>query len=109
MSAPTRVARTTSRPSAFTHPPVTASPGPTSAGTGSPVSIEVSTAELPETTIPSAAIFSAGRTTNSSPTASWAAGIRASAPSRSTATSLAPSESIAFSAAPERRLARASK
>ena len=43
VSAPTRVARTTSRPPTFTQPPVTASPGPTSAGTGSPVSIDVST------------------------------------------------------------------
>ena len=107
--APTRVARTTSRPAAFTHPPVTASPGPTSAGTGSPVSIEVSTAELPETTTPSAAIFSPGRTVNCSPTASCLTGIRTSAPSRSTATSLAPSDSSARSAAPDRRLARASK
>ena len=47
VSAPTRVARTTSRPPALTHPPATVSPGPTSAGTGSPVSIEVSTAERP--------------------------------------------------------------
>ena len=109
MSAPTRVARTTSRPPAFTQPPVTASPGPTSAGTGSPVSIEVSTAELPETTIPSAAIFSPGRTTNSSPAASWSAGTRTSAPSRSTATSLAPSDSSALSAAPDLRFARASR
>ena len=109
MSAPTREARTTSRPPAFTHPPVTASPEPTSAGTGSPVSIEVSTAELPETTTPSAAIFSPGRTTNCSPTASWSTGTRTSAPSRSTAASLAPSDSRARSAAPDRRLARASR
>ena len=69
----------------------------------------MSTAELPETTIPSAAIFSPGRTTNSSPTASPATGTRTSAPSRRTATSLAPSSSSARSAAPERRLARASR
>jgi hypothetical protein len=107
--APTRVARTTSRPLAFRHPPVTTSPGPTSAGTGSPVSIEVSTAEWPELTIPSAAIFSPGRTTNSSPTASCSAGTRTSPPSRSTTASLAPSDSSARSAAPERRFARASR
>ena len=68
--APTLVAWTTSRPLVFTPPPVTASPGPASTGTGSPVSSEVSTAERPETTIPSVATFSPGRTTNSSPTAS---------------------------------------
>ena len=107
--APTLVARTTSRPPAFTHPPATPSPGPTSAGTGSPVSIEVSTAELPETTTPSVAIFSPGRTTNSSPTASCPTGTRTSMPSRSTAASLAPSDSSARSAAPERRFARASR
>ena len=89
--------------------PVTASPAVTSAGTGSPVSIEVSTAELPDSTTPSVAIFSPGRTTNRSPTSSCPAGIRASVPSRSTATSLAPSDSSARSAAPARRFARASK
>ena len=49
--------------------PVTASPAVTSAGTGSPVSMEVSTAELPDSTTPSVAIFSPGRTTNRSPAA----------------------------------------
>ena len=109
VSAPIRVARTTRRPPALTHPPVTASPWPTSAGTSSPVSIEVSTAELPEVMTPSVAIFSPGRTTNSSPTASCSTGIRTSVPSRSTTTSLAPSDSSARSAAPARRFARASR
>ena len=107
--APTWVARTTSRPLTFTVAPVTASPVVTSAGAGSPVSIEVSTAELPDSTTPSVAIFSPGRTTNRSPTMSCPAGMRTSWPSRSTATSLAPSDSSARSAAPARRLARASK
>ena len=44
---PTRVARTTSRPPALTVAPTTASPGPTSTGTGSPVSIDASTADVP--------------------------------------------------------------
>ena len=109
VSAPTRVARTTSRPPALTVAPVTASPGPTSTGTGSPVSSEASIADVPSSTTPSVAIFSPGRTTNRSPTASWSIGMRTSAPSRRTATSLAPSSSSARSAAPERRLARASK
>ena len=113
VSAPTRVARTTSRPPALTVAPTTASPGPTSTGTDSPVSIEASTAEVPSSTTPSVAIFSPGRTTNRSPAASWSVGMRSSVrpsgPSRSTATSLAPSSSRARSAAPARRLERASK
>ena len=108
VAAPTRVARTTSRPLVLTHPPVTASPAVTSAGTGSPVSIEVSTAELPDSTTPSVAIFSPGRTTTRSPTATCPTGMRTSWPSRSTAASLAPREASARRAAPERRLARAS-
>ena len=47
VSAPTRVARTTRRPPALTVAPVTGSPGPTSTGTGSPVSREASIAEVP--------------------------------------------------------------
>ena len=109
VSAPTRVARTTSRPPALTVAPATASPGPTSTGTGSPVSSAASIAEAPSTTTPSVATFSPGRTTNRSPTASCATGIRLSTPSRSTATSLAPSSSSARSAAPARRFERASK
>ena len=65
-------------------------------------------ADVPSTTVPSVATFSPGRTTKRSPTASSSIGMRTSAPSRSTATSLAPSSSSAASAAPERRLARAS-
>ena len=106
VSAPTRVARTTSRPPAFTQAPVTSLPGPTSTGTGSPVSIEASTAEVPVSTTPSVATFSPGRTTKASPTASCSAGTCVSTPSRSTLTCLAPSDISARSAAPERRLAR---
>ncbi|MPM67994.1 hypothetical protein SDC9_114920 [bioreactor metagenome] len=106
VSAPIRVARTTSRPPAFTVAPVTVSSGATSTGTDSPVSIEASTADVPATTTPSVAIFSPGRTTNSSPTRRSSIGIRTSAPSRSTATSFAPSSSRARSAAPARRFDR---
>ena len=67
VSAPTRVARTTSRPPALMVPPVTASPGPTSTGTGSPVSSEASIADVPCSTTPSVATFSPGRTTKRSP------------------------------------------
>ena len=60
VSLPTRVARTTSRPPALTVAPVTSSPGPTSTGTGSPVSIDASTADVPSSTTPSVAICSPG-------------------------------------------------
>ncbi|GAA3303812.1 hypothetical protein GCM10020295_53350 [Streptomyces cinereospinus] len=109
VSAPTRVAATTSRPPAFTVAPATVSPAATSTGTDSPVSIETSTAEAPSTTVPSVATFSPGRTTNRSPTASSVTGTRTSRPSRSTATSFAPSSIRARSAAPARRLERASR
>ena len=93
----------------MTVPPTTASPSDTSAGTDSPVTIEVSTAEAPSTISPSVAIFSPGRTTNSSPTCSASTGMRVSKPSRRTDTSLAPSSSSDRSAAPAVRLDRASK
>ncbi len=109
VSDPTRVARTTSRPPAFTVAPTTSSPGPTSTGTGSPVSRLLSRAELPCSTTPSVATFWPGRTRKRMPTASSAIGIRRAAPSSSsTSTSFAPSSSSAVSAAPARRLARAS-
>ena len=105
---PTWVARTTRRPPTLVVAPTTRSPGPTSTGTDSPVSIEASTAELPCSTMPSVAIASPGRTTNSSPTVSSSIPTRVSTPSRSTATSLAPSSSSARRAAPARRFDRSS-
>ena len=110
VSAPTRVARTTSRPPALIDAPATSSPGCFSTGTDSPVSSDWSTADVPVSTTPSVAIFSPGRTTNRSPTASCSTGTRCSVPSASsTETSLAPSSSSAVRAAPALRLARASK
>ncbi len=109
VSPPTRVARTTRRPPALTVAPVTVSPGRTSTGTDSPVSMEASTAEAPSSTTPSVAIFSPGRTTKVSPTASSSTGMRRSRPSRRTATSLAPISSSARSALPALRLDLASK
>ena len=50
VSEPVRVARTSSRPEVLTVAPVTVSSGPTSSGTDSPVTTEVSTAEWPATT-----------------------------------------------------------
>ena len=49
-------------------PPVTRAAGSFSAGTGSPVTIDSSTALRPSTTTPSAGIFSPGRTRSRSPT-----------------------------------------
>jgi hypothetical protein len=57
VSEPTRVARTSSRPPALTVAPTTLSSGPTSTGTGSPVSIDASTADVPDTTTPSVAMM----------------------------------------------------
>ena len=108
VSAPTRVARTTSRPLRLTVAPVTSSPSATSTGTLSPVTRLRSTAEAPATTTPSVAIFSPGRTTNSSPTRRLSAGTRTSTPSRRSETSLAPRSSRARRAEPARCRARAS-
>ena len=102
VSAPTRVARTSSRPPAFTVAPVTASPGPTSTGTGSPVSRLASTADEPSTHL------AVGGDLLPRPDHEHVAdgqlrrpGSAVSRPSRSTATSLAPRSSSARSAAPE--------
>ena len=109
VSAPTRVVLTTSRPEALIVAPATSSPGPTSTGTDSPVSMDWSIAELPDSTTPSVATFSPGRTTNRSPGRSSSTATSTSTPSRSTRASFAPSSSSARIAAPERRFARASK
>ena len=58
--------------------PVTASPGPTSTGTLSPVSRDASTADEPASTTPSVAIRSPGRTRKRSPGRSSEAGTRTS-------------------------------
>jgi hypothetical protein len=108
-SAPTRRARTTSRPSKFTVPPVTLSPGLTSIGMLSPVSIEASMVDVPSSTVPSAAMVSPGRTTMRSPRFTADASIVSSRPLRSTVAVRAPSASSARSASPARRFARASK
>ena len=104
VSAPTRVARTTRRPEALTVEPTTASPGPTSTGTGSPVRRDRSTADRPSSTTPSVAIFSPGRTTNRSPTWSPSIGTSRSPPSSSRLTCLAPSSISDRSASPARCL-----
>ena len=59
--APTLVTNTTSRPWPLTDAPTTSSPGPTSTGTDSPVSIERSSQDEPSFTTPSAGTFSPGQ------------------------------------------------
>jgi hypothetical protein len=108
VSRPTLVARTTSRPPALTVAPTTASPGPTSTGTLSPVNRLASTALVPLWTVPSVATRSPGRTTKRSPTRSSATGTSVSTPSRSTLAEVAPNSSSARRSAPARRLARPS-
>ena len=108
VSAPTRVARTTSRPSRLTVAPVTSSPGPAATGTDSPVSSDRSIEERPSSTTPSVASFSPGRTTNRSPTATCSTGTGTSAPSRSTMAVPEPSSSSRRRAWPERLRARCS-
>ena len=83
VSRPTLTARTTSRPVSTTVPPVTLSPSAASPGTDSPVIIERSTAVWPNSTSPSAAMVSPGRTTNRSPGRSRVAGTWRSVPSGS--------------------------
>ncbi len=113
VSLPTRVARMIRRPEVLMVAPVTPEPGDTSTGTDSPVSSEASTALWPSTTTPSVAIFSPGRTTNSSLGMRVPAGsvtsVRTPSTVRSTVASLAPRLSNEWSAFPARCLALASR
>ena len=77
------------RPLLFIEAPITCEPGDTSIGTDSPVSMELSTEELPEITTPSVAIRAPGLTTNSSPRTKCSIGMRTSRPFLKTVTSLA--------------------
>ena len=81
VSAPVLTARTTIRPVSTMVPPMTASPSPASPGTDSPVIVERSMAVWPNSTSPSAAMVSPGRTTKRSPGRSRLAGTRRSVPS----------------------------
>ena len=73
-SAPMAVVCTSSRPSALTAPPVTASPGCLATGRLSPVIRDSSTSLAPSVTVPSTGMRSPGRTTTRSPTLTWASG-----------------------------------
>ncbi|MNE29467.1 hypothetical protein D3C80_1229490 [compost metagenome] len=109
VSWPTLVARTCSRPSLFRVAPITASPGPFSFGSDSPVARDSSTWLRPSTTSPSLGIFSPGRTSIRSPTTTASIGTCSSTPSRSSTALLAPNSSILRMAWEARPLARASR
>ena len=89
-------------------PPSTVSPSPTSRGTGSPVIIEVSTADEPTITLASVAIRSPGLVRKRSPTRSSAIGTISSWPSRMTLTVVGASFPNACSTPRADRLDRAS-
>ena len=109
VSAPTALARMVRTPFVFTVAPATFAPSALSTGADSPVSIDSSTAEKPETTTPSTGTFSPGRTRTRSPTITCSTGTIRSVPSTTTRACLAPSSS-SFLIAPEARpLAFASK
>ena len=109
VSLPIRVARTIMRPLLFIDAPITEDPGATSTGIDSPVSIELSTEELPEITTPSVGIRAPGLTTNSSPITRCSIGINTSRPLRRTVTSFALKERSEVSALLARCFARDSK
>ena len=109
VSGPVLTARTTSRPVSTMVPPMTVSPSPASPGTDSPVIMERSMAVWPNSTSPSAAMVSPGRTTNLSPGRSRLAGTGRSVPSGpSRHTSLAAAAARSRMAWLVMRLARAS-
>ena len=81
VSAPTRLASTTSVPVPLIVAPVTGSPTAFSTGTGSPVSIDSSIDEWPSTTTPSTGALSPGRIRRRSPTLTLSSGISSSRPS----------------------------
>ena len=82
MSWPTRAARKTRKPRWFSVAPQTSASFSLATGRLSPVSMDSSTLLAPSMTTPSTGIFSPGRTTTRSPTATWARGTSTSWPSR---------------------------
>ena len=81
--APTFCERMTRLPWRLSVAPISASPGRLSTGSGSPVSIDSSTALAPSTTTPSTGTFSPGRTRSRSPMCTCASGMSCSRPSGS--------------------------
>ena len=84
VSSPTRVALQRRKPEQLTVAAETPSPGALSTGTLSPVNAASLTALAPSSTMPSTGMLWPGRTTNTSPLRTCAAGILTSLPSRIT-------------------------
>ena len=82
VSRPTRVARMMKVPVVLSVAPMTSSPGLTTTGIASPVSIDASIAEPPWTTSPSTGILSPGRTRTRSPGTIASSATSVSTPSR---------------------------
>ena len=84
VAVPTFVATNRSAPAPLTVPPSTASPGALATGIGSPVSIDSSMLDRPDSTTPSTGTREPGRTRTRSPTATSDAPSSCSEPSRMT-------------------------
>ena len=78
---PTRSERITNAPLVLSVAPISGSPTCLLIGSGSPVSMDSSSALWPSTTTPSTGTFSPGRTRSRSPTCTWASGTSSSLPS----------------------------
>jgi hypothetical protein len=84
VSLPTFVASKRNEPMRLMVAPMTSSPGRLVTGMDSPVSMDSSTADSPETTRPSTETFSPGRTTRMSPISTSSTGMSHSSPPRTT-------------------------
>ena len=83
-SVPTRSQRISSAPLVLRVAPISRSPARLVTGSGSPVSMDSSTALAPSSTMPSTGTFSPGRTRRRSPTCTWVSGTSSSVPSSRT-------------------------
>ena len=88
--------------------PITVSPACLAAGIGSPVTIDSSTADTPDSTPASTGIFSPGRITSSSPTTTCSTAFSFSGPSRTARAVRGCSPSSSRTACPVPALARVS-
>ena len=108
VSSPTAVTWICTDPVVFKVAPMTGSPVALSTGRLSPVSMDSSTAVVPETTTPSTGIFSPGRMRMTSPTTTSSTGTSTSTPSRTTRAVFGASPTRAVTAAAVAFLARPS-
>ena len=109
VSSPTAVARARTHPPTLVVAPVSASPGPFSTGTLSPVSALSSKAAVPSTTSPSTGTLCPARTTKTSPTFTCAASTSTSRPSTTRTAVSGASETNAETAEVVLDFARASR